>query len=419
MAKEIFMPKLSSTMAEGTVIEWFKDEGDTVETGEPILEIMTDKINIEVESYHDGVLLKKYYETDDVVPVNQVIGYIGDSGEDVPDTPPEQASGDTDDTEQNSDASSENTETDVRKDSKDDTGAENTQSRIGKVPATPSARALARNNDVDIKDVTGSGRNGRIHREDVAEYINSIKDEKQSPKTAETAAAGQPETVKTSKLKGAQKVTADRMLDSRNTIPHVTMDFEVSMGRLIELRKTLNDNTDDIKISFNDLFTAAVSAALKKHPDINITYQNNEIHHHESVNIGIAVASGSELFVPVIKNAGQRGLSSISEESKKIIRQIKDKNFTEGLMSDGTFTISNLGMYNIKQFTPIINKPQAAILGIGGMYDVVDLVDDKCVKVKKSTLSLSFDHRVINGAPAAAFCDTVKELVENPVKLLL
>lgn len=410
MANEIFMPKLSSTMAEGTVIEWFKDEGDTVEVGEPVLEILTDKINIEVESYHDGVLLKRYYETDDVVPVNQVIGYIGESGESVPDTPPSATASDSQsESEHTSDGDSQKEQQSTGQSEK---VPETPPKKAGRIPATPSARALARKHSVELSSIKGSGRNGRIHREDVKMYVDQQNEKKKD--TVETA----PQ-IKTSRLKGAQKVTAERMLESRNTIPHVTMDFEVSMNALIELRQTLNDSQDDVKISYNDLFVKVTASALKKHPDINITFEDDTIHHHDAVNIGIAVASGSELFVPVVKHAEDRNLTNLAKESKKLITQIKEKAFTEGLMSGGTFTISNLGMYNIRQFTPIINKPQAAILGIGGMYDAAGWVDGECVCVKKTTLSLAFDHRVVNGAPAAAFCDTVKELVENPVKLLL
>ncbi|TVT26980.1 2-oxo acid dehydrogenase subunit E2 [Salinicoccus cyprini] len=423
MANEIFMPKLSSTMAEGTVIEWFKEEGDTVEVGEPILEIMTDKINIEVESYNDGILLKKYFEADDVVPVNHVIGFIGEAGESVPDEAPGESGA----------ASEEGLDAPAESKQQDDTAESATsksevsgkrESMIGKVRATPAARAHARNNDVDIKHVTGSGRNGRIHKADVVNhlYTQTETPAKQTSSVNEpvsSAPESQAAPVRTEKLRGSRKVTADRMADSSSTIPHVTLNFEVNMDTLIELRKNLNARHEDVKVSFNDLFILITSKALNLHPDVNITFQDNEISYHEERNISLAVAVDKELFVPVVKNTEKMGLFGISKEIRRLIEDTRSRKLAQEDMTGGTFTISNLGMYSITSFTPIINKPQAAILGIGATTDQPALKDGVLHNRKVATLSLSFDHRVINGAPAAAFCDTIKKLVEHPIELIL
>ncbi len=419
MPNEIFMPKLSSTMAEGTIIEWFKEEGDDIEVGEPILEIMTDKINIEVEAYHEGILLKKYFESDDAVPVNHVIGYIGEEGENVPDTAPgESKEAGQDDTEEDSqDTAAEPSKTEAQNEStaNERTVSAERESKLGKVRATPAARALARNKGIDIHDVSGSGRNGRIHKHDVETHQPGTSADTLQ-QTVETVAS--PES-SIEKLKGARKVVADRMAESSSTIPHVTIDFEVGMDSLIDLRNHVNQQNPDDKVSFNDLFILITAKALGKHPDVNITFENDEIHYHSAKNIGLAVASDKELLVPVVKNTESKSLLSIRDDSKDLIRKSRDGKLSPAEMQGGTFTISNLGMYNIKQFTPIINKPQAAILGIGGTTDKPAVEDDKLVNRKVATLSLSFDHRVINGAPAAAFCDSVKRLAENPVELIL
>lgn len=422
MPNEIFMPKLSSTMAEGTVIEWFKDEGESIEVGEPILEIMTDKINIEVEAYHEGVLLKKYFESDDVVPVNHVIGYIGTEGEEVPDTAPGESgevsqddSGEGKDTD-TIEEKSETPKTEKKNDAADSSTVSGTrETDLGKVRATPAARALARSKGIDIHEVSGSGRSGRVHKQDVEVHHSGTS----ATATQQSAETSPPAEIKTEKLKGARKVVADRMAKSSSIIPHVTIDFEVGMDSLIDLRKRVNQQNEDDKVSFNDIFILIISKALGKHPDINITFENDEIHYHEAKNIGLAVAVDKELLVPVLKNTESKSLLRLRDDSKDLIKKSRDKQLSPEEMQNGTFTITNLGIYNIKQFTPIINTPQAAILGIGGTADKPAVENGQLVNKKVATLSLSFDHRVINGAPAADFCNTVKQLAENPIELIL
>ncbi|WP_017550001.1 dihydrolipoamide acetyltransferase family protein [Salinicoccus carnicancri] len=420
MPNEIFMPKLSSTMAEGTVIEWFKDEGETVEIGEPILEIMTDKINIEVEAYHEGILLKTYFGADDVVPVNHVIGYIGEEGEGVPDTAPGLSSeasaeetGGKGSREDNAASSDTGTPEEKAPSKSDRTVSGTRENSLGKVRATPAARALARNEGIDIHDVSGSGRNGRIHKQDVADHTSGSEEHQKTP--VNHLATG----VRTEKLKGARKTVADRMADSSTSIPHVTIDFEVEMDNLIDLRNRVNQQNPDDKVSFSDLFILITSRALNRHPEINITFENDVIQYHDARNIGLAVAVDKELLVPVIKNTESKSLLSIRDDSKELISKARDGKLIPAEMQGGTFTISNLGMYSIRQFTPIINKPQAGILGIGGTMDRPAVHDGRLINKKAATFSLSFDHRGVNGAPAAAFCNTVKHLAENPVELIL
>ncbi|SDJ56521.1 dihydrolipoamide acetyltransferase family protein [Salimicrobium halophilum] len=438
MANEIFMPKLSSTMEEGVILDWFKEEGDEIETGEPIFEIMTDKINIEVESYHDGILLKKYFHKDDTVPVNHVIGFIGEQGEEVPDTPPasdeESSADESSSPEQETAAPAQEPETEVSTE---------------KVRATPAARAAAREKNVSLHNVSGSGPKGRIHKADV---LSSGSQGKSTPlaekmashhgidtKNVEGTGAGgkvmkndinallaessenRPENV-TESLRGVRKVTAERMADSSSTIPHVTMDFEVDMEQVIRLREALKSSVEKAtgqKLSYNEIFVLAVSKALQRHPDINITYDKETITYHNEVNVGVAVAVEENLYVPVLKNTERKSLSMLADELKPLIFNTREGRIDSASMQGGTFTISNLGMFAIDSFTPIINKPQGAILGISRMKEV-PVVKEGEVKVSSvTTFSLSFDHRVINGAPAAAFCTTLKNLLEEPYELLV
>src|SRR5699024_3642038 len=287
------------------------------------------------------------------------------------------------------------------------------QNSLGKESATPAERALARNKGIDSHDVSGSGRNGRIHKQDVADHTSG------SDKRQQTPVSHQATVVRTEKLKGARKMVADRMADSRASIPHVTIDFEVEMDNLIDLRNRVNQQNPDDKVSFNDIFILITSTALSSHPEINITFESDEIQYHDARNIGLAVAADKDLLVPVIRYTESKSLISISNDSKELIRKARDGKLAPDEMQEGTFTISNLGMYSIKQFTPIINKPQAGILGIGGTRDRPAVQDGHLINKKEATFSLSFDHRVINGAPAAAFCNTVKHLAENPVELIL
>lgn len=436
MAKEIFMPKLSSTMEEGVILEWFKEEGDEIETGEPIFEVMTDKINIEVEAYEDGLLLKKYFDKDETVPVNHIIGYIGEEGEQVPETPP--AAEEEEDSTPSSEEEAPEPEAPSRE--TEEPAAEE------KVRATPAARAAAREKGIALQEVRGSGPKGRIHKADVT----SIQDTKSTP-LAEKIASHHEVDIKEVKgtgahgkvkkqdvydqleqathdtdtqetLKGVRKITAERMADSSSTIPHVTMDFEVNMDRIIQLRESLKRSVEErtsYKLSYNEIFVLAVTKALMRHPDLNLTFDNDTITYHSTISIGMAVAVNENLYVPVLENTHTKTLSTITEELKPLINSTREGKIDSAAMQGGTFTISNLGMFAIDSFTPIINKPQGAILGISRMKEAPVVVDGNVQVSNVTTFSLSFDHRIINGAPAAAFCTTLKELLENPYELLV
>ena len=458
MAKEIFMPKLSSTMQVGTLLQWFKNEGDSVEVGEPLFEIMTDKINIEVESYEEGILLKKYFEEDDEVPINHVVGYIGEAGEKVPDSPPGE-SGAAKEEEDVSD-SRQPQEEDLAQQGISEATAEKKADKttgekaldIEKLRATPAARRVAREENIALAEVPGSGPNGRIHQGDVSAFVNSNAAPKATPlakKVAEaegvdlqgvkgTGSQGkiyradvegtkQPAPAsaaggKRVKMEGIRKVVAQRMLQSKTTAPHVTLTTEVDMSEVIGMRKQLLgpiEQQTGFRVSYTEIILKAVASSLKQHPNINVSLEGNEIVYHEEINLGLAVAVDNGLLVPVVKNADQKGLSALTVECKRLGKAARESKVKPDEMSGGTFTISNLGMYAIDAFTPVINQPESSILGVGRINEKPVGVNGGIELRPMMVLSLSFDHRVIDGAPAAAFLTELKEVLEQPFKLLV
>ncbi|XJZ26674.1 dihydrolipoamide acetyltransferase family protein [Bacillota bacterium Lsc_1132] len=444
MAKEIFMPKLSSTMAVGTLLQWFKEEGDTVEIGEPLFEIMTDKINIEVEAYDQGVLLKKYFQMDDQVPVNQIIGYIGETGENVPDSSPGISGSEEEVQEQAEEPVVEEQELPVKA-----VAVQNGE----KPRATPAARKIARMNDLELVFIQGSGPNGRVHKKDVLAKIESVNAaSKATPLARKIAATEQVDlsTVKGSgvngkivkgdvipalktesapivqpqrkKMSGMRKVISQRMAQSAYTAPHVTLTTEVDMTKVKELRTSLLpviEKQTGLRLSFTDILIKATGAALALHPEVNVSIEGDEIVQHSHVHIGLAVAVPDGLMVPVIKDVLSKGLAEITKDAKEIGKRARENKLLPDQLKGSTFTISNLGMYAIDAFTPIINQPESAILGVGRIQNKPVAVNGALEIRPMMTLSLSFDHRAMDGAPAAAFLTEMKKILENPFELLV
>ncbi len=431
-------------MEVGTLLQWFKEEGDSVEVGEALFEIMTDKINIEVESYEEGILLKRYFDVDDEVPINTVIGYIGEADEEVPDTPPSQAE------EEEEAETSEQEEAVVESNPSSD--KEETDAN-GKVRATPAARKAARDNDLELRNVSGSGPKGRIHKQDVLDYqkenqvlitplaekmandhgldISAIqgtgvrgKIEKQDVENylASQTASNRAEEPERVKLKGLRKAVADKMLESARSIPHVTLTTEVDMTTVMNMRKQLLPAVEEqtgFRLSFTEIIIKAVAYTLTKYPTINASLIGDEIVLNKQVNIGLAVAVENGLIVPSIHNADKKGLAELTEVSKTLGMKARDSKLTPAEMTGSTFTISNLGMYAIDGFTPIINPPETAILGVGRINEKPVVVDKEIAIKPMMVLSLSFDHRAIDGAPAAEFLTALKENLENPFSILV
>jgi len=446
MAKGVFMPKLSSTMEEGTLLQWLKEEGDTVEIGEPLFEIMTDKINMEVESYEEGILLKKYFKEDDEIQINTIIGYIGEQGEEVPEQSPG-AEGMTESEENNQEES-----TTLEPPLNNNTEKEKNHSLIGKVRATPAARRVAKENQVDLTLTKGSGPKGRIQQDDVKSVINKVtplakkiaaekgvdlnqieaSDSDKKIQKSDVLKHIDLTTAKSDskksdgrerfKLKGMRKAVADKMVESTSNIPHVTLTSEVDMTHIIELRQSLLpiiEKQNGFRISYTEILMKATAQTLEAYPRVNASLMNDEIILNQEINMGLAVAVEDGLVVPSIKEANKKGLAKLTEHSKLLSQKARNGALTTDEMSGSTFSISNLGMYAIDGFTPIINPPETAILGVGRIIDKPVVIESEIVIRPMLTLSLSFDHRAIDGAPAAEFITEIKRRLEEPYGLLV
>ncbi|WP_288394884.1 dihydrolipoamide acetyltransferase family protein [uncultured Vagococcus sp.] len=405
MAHEILMPKLSSTMDVGTITVWLKEEGDRVEVGEAIFEVMTDKIAIEVEAYEEGILLKKYIGNDGSAPVNSVIGYIGEAGEEVPATMP------------GLDTSEEVIE-EVVEVKEVATKVEESSVKTDKVRATPAARRLARLNNVDLYDVKGSGPRNRVQAQDILNYQPAV-----TGSAVTTVADDEFELIPWTPMR---KVISENMVQSKREVPHVVMTAEVDMTKVVSLRKDLislvEEETNE-RLSYLEIITKATTRVLKKYPIFNSRSSEEGIYQYKHVNMGIAVALEDGLIVPVVKNADKKGLAELTTDIKELTRKARNSQLSKDEMTGATFTISSLGKSKVKHFTPIINYPEAAILGVGGMYEKQEIITEngevKVINKPVVELSLSFDHRVVDGAPASNFLSDLVTILEEPMSLLL
>ncbi|MXQ52377.1 dihydrolipoamide acetyltransferase family protein [Shimazuella alba] len=410
MAKEVFMPKLGMTMETGTIMKWLVQEGEEVTAGDIILEVMTNKINIEVEAYETGTMLKILYEEGEEVPVNQAIAYIGKKGEEV---------GEFSQPTMNSQLNSQVTE-----DKKsEEPVTEKKEKNGGKSRATPSARKLAREHDLQLTEIQGTGPNGRIHRKDVKAHIDNQIDT--LPSVAYEDLAQKVEHKKdteTFKVTGMRKIIGDRMKQSISQAPHVTLHSEVDMSEAIRLRQQLLPIIEEkigLRISYTEIILKAVGVTLRDHPMMNATLVNGEIYLNSRIDIGLAVSHSDGLLVPVIQGVDRLGMAQLSEQSKKLARAAREGKLIPNQLQGGTFTVSNLGMYRVDQFTPIINLPETAILGVGQIKERPIGVNSEIVLKPMMSLSLSFDHRTVDGAPAAAFLTQLVDTLEHPANLLV
>lgn len=393
MPEYIVMPKLGLTMEYGTVTKWIKKEGEVIKKGDAIAEITTDKITNVVEAYSDGILGKILVKEGENANVGEPIAILIKEGEKL----------DSIDTEKGEKQES----FDSRKTEKGD-----------RIKASPVAKKIAAEFNIDLSLVTGTGPGGRITKEDVENYVNTKKEkEEPSEKTQENKAKIQREA-KRIKLTGVRKVIAERMVQSVREIPHVTEHIRVSVDKLYSLKDELTTSLE-IKLTFTDLIAKIVVKSIKEFPLINTTLQNDEIIYLNDINLGIAVATEKGLIVPVVKNAGDIKFLELVNIIKELTSKAKDSKLSLDDLEGGTFTITNLGMFNIDSFTPIIFPGQTAILGVNTIYEELRYRDEEIVTEKVMKLSLSFDHRVIDGADAAKFLSILKRNFENPLKCFI
>lgn len=414
MAFEIKMPQLGLTMEEGTVAQWLKQEGDTVAKGDVLLEITTDKLTSEIESEADGVLLKIVAKEGEDVPVKGLLGYIGEAGETVVDAAPAAAPA----------AAAAPAEVPVAAPAP----APAAKADGSRIRISPLARKTAAKLGVDYQNLAGSGPSGRIVQKDILAAAEAAK--QQPAPVAEAPAAAPAPAAKSGelelmdgdevvKLAGMRKVVAERMAKSAREIPTVTQNVKIDVTKLVAFRKQINE-TSGQKFSMNDFILKAVANALRANPHILVSIDGNQIIKRAHVNLGMAVALDDGLIVPVIRDADKLSLSQISATAKDLAVRARENKLAMDEYKGSTFTISNLGMFGVETFDPIINQPDAGILGVCAVQDELDMDEEgKIFKKQVMRISFTFDHRLIDGAVAAKFELAIKELLEDPMRILL
>lgn len=409
------MPLLSDTMKEGKIVAWHKKVGDTVKNDDVLADVETDKATMEVMGYADGTLLYIGVPEGEAAKVNDIIAIIGKPGTDVKAFVEVEAKGGN----QQQAAKQE-------PDSQAPTAAppqqpvhpshEESQVEGGRIKASPLARRLAKEKGINIADIKGSGDNGRIIKRDIDEYKPGAA--KAAPQQMAAAPRGAEGPAYTDiPLSQMRRVIAQRLAESKFTAPHFYLRMTVTMDAAITARKAIND-VASTKVSFNDLIIKACAMALRKHPEVNSSWTGEAIRQNHQINIGTAVAIEDGLIVPVVKNADLRSLSQIAEEAGALIDKARNKKLQPPEFTGNTFTISNLGMMDIDEFTAIINPPDSCILAVGKIAPTPVVENGQVVVRNLLKLTLSCDHRVVDGAVGARFLQTLKTYLENPVTML-
>jgi len=423
MAEVIRMPRMSDTMEEGNIIGWLKSEGDQVEAGETLAEVETDKATMELDSYTDGVLLHIAVK-EGTVPIDGIIAIIGKAGEDwkhlldggaQPAAPATAAAPVAADPTPAAPA------------------AVVTSSGDSRVKASPLAKSIARQQGLDISSLIGSGDNGRVVKRDIEAALQGKAPAPQAVAApAPVAPAANPEPVvaqyvpvadptaafEDKRVSQMRKVIAKRLSESKFGAPHFYLNVEINMEKAIQMRQQVNA-VADVKVSFNDFVLRAAAAALRQHPAINASWLGDTIRYHKQINIGVAVAIDEGLIVPVIRNADIKTLSQINTEVKTLAGKARDRKLQPEEMQGNTFTISNLGMFGIESFTAIINPPDACIMAVGAIIEKPIVKDGTITIGNMMKVTLSCDHRVVDGALGAQFLQTFKAILEDPIRLLV
>ncbi len=426
MATKVVMAQLSPTMEEGKLLEWKVAEGDVIEASDLLAEIETDKANMDIEALGGGVVLKILVQAGETVPVGALIGIIGEEGEDISALLAEAeaaASGTPLEAPPAEDASAvEEVVVPPAPPAAPPPAPEPVAS--GRVKASPVARRMADEAGLRVSDITGSGPGGRVVKRDVE---TAIAADVSAPLLAATPAAAQPttpagpprlvdETLEPSQMR---KAIAKRLVSSIGPVPHFFLTTEVDMGRVLELRKAMNARLEAGKIGVNDILVKVAAEALARHPEINASWQDDTIRRHGSVDIGIAVAIEDGLITPVLRAADRKGMLQISAEAAELIDRARIKRLLPEEYQGATFSVSNLGMFDIDQFTAIINPPEGAIMAVGSTIEKPVVVNGEIQVRQRMRVTMSCDHRVIDGVMGARFLQTFKAMLENPLELVL
>jgi pyruvate dehydrogenase E2 component (dihydrolipoamide acetyltransferase) len=443
MAIAVEMPKMSDTMEEGVLVAWLAEEGDTVTAGDVIAQVETDKATMDLEVYDDGVLLKRVIGEGESVGIGSLIAVLGKEGEDPSEILAKYGNGDggakapapaKDKEERPAEAEAETKQAETPQPAAAAGGDGD-----GRIKSSPLARKLASEHGIELSGVSGSGPEGRIVRRDIEammgaeapaaaatpEARDDVPAEMPRPKVGEPkaapAAAGRVEERSISQMR---KTIARRLAESKFTAPHFYLTVDIDMKKALAFRKQINEVSEAkglARISVNDLITKACAFALRKHPYVNASYleKENVLRFHDDVHIAVAVAIDEGLVTPVIRSADRKGLAEIASETRELAGKARDRKLEPSDWEGSTFTTSNLGMFGIEEFTAIINPPNACILAIGGIRDEAVVRDGQVVPGKRMKVTLSCDHRIVDGATGAEFLATVRSMLEEPMNMLL
>lgn len=419
MAEIVYMPKLSDTMTEGVVAEWTKNVGDEVSSGEVLAEIETDKATMEFESFYDGILLHIGVEKGATAPVNAVLAIIGDKGEDVTKILAEAEKNAPSEVKEEptpapkveapkpTPAPVVSTPAPVKS-----TPVVSVSDSNGRVFASPLAKSMANERGIDLANVIGTGDGGRIVKRDIDHYKPYV-----GGNAAKRGFVG-VESFKDEPVSQMRKTIAKRLSESKFTAPHFYLTLDIDMDNAIAIRKQIN-TLESGKVSFNDMVIKACGLALREHPTVNSAWLGDVIRRNEHVHIGVAVAVDEGLLVPVVRFADGKELTEIGSEVRTFAKKAKDKKLQPSDWEGNTFTISNLGMFGIEEFTAIVNPPDSCIMAVGGIKQVPVVKDGEIVPGNVMKVTLSCDHRVVDGVSGSEFLNTFKKYMENPVALLV
>ena len=421
--KVVTMPRLSDTMVEGTVASWLKNVGDSVEEGDILAEIETDKATMEFESFNEGTLLHIGVQEGESAPVDSLLAIIGPAGTDVASILDAAKSGNLNNTP--SEEKTETPKTDTKVEVTTSAETNSTSNNNERVFASPLAKKIAKDKGINLAEVKGSGENGRIIKKDVENYTPSTKVESPVATTTTStsnaivtnfAIAGEESTedVKNSQMR---KAIARSLGNSKFTAPHFYLNIEVDMENAMASRKMINA-IPNTKVSFNDMVVKACAMALRKHPQVNTSWTDETTKYHKHIHVGVAVAVDEGLVVPVVKHTDALTLTQIGASVKDLAGKARSKKITPAEMQGSTFTVSNLGMFGIESFTSIINQPNSAILSVGAIVEKPVVKNGQIVVGNTMKLTLACDHRTVDGAVGAQFLQTLKTYLENPVTML-
>ncbi|MBP9015059.1 MAG: 2-oxo acid dehydrogenase subunit E2 [Candidatus Atribacteria bacterium] len=403
MAKKVIMPKLGLTMEEGVINKWLVKEGDRVSRGDVLFEVATDKVNMEVESPAEGVVLKILYPEGATVPITETVAYIGKEGEAIPE-------------EEKKPEEKVETKEEVRVEQEEKKEEVPPSLEVERIRVSPLARRLAEEHGIDLSRIQGSGPGGRIVKEDVEK---AIEEKEKKLVIEEVKTPIEKERVPLSRMR---KIIAQRLTESYQSTPHFFLHQEIYAEELVKMREKilpLVEKETGLRVSYTDILVKMVAKALEKFPLFRAHLVGEEIEISPEVNVGVAVALEEGLIVPVVKRANQKGISQITQEINTLAQKAKSNQLTPEEISGGVFTVSNLGMWGVDSFTAIINPPEAAILACGAIRKKPFFNGKELVPAYLWELNLSCDHRLIDGALAAQFMQFLKNLLEEPFTIII